>query len=294
VPGVRTVAGVRFGQARSLATGKKVDVTGIDPRAFPRVWHVQAGEDALAQLGPGEAVVKKGYAKDHGIRAGDVLALRTARRATARVRVSGIVDDKAGLLGKLTVTNAELAATFGADRDTYVMLGYAPGADARLVKAAVARTLRRAYPQTEALTAQEFKDDQAGQVNQLLSMIYALLALAVIVSLFGIVNTLVLSITERTRELGMLRAIGTSRAQIKRMIRYEAVITAAIGGVLGLALGVVLALLFTRAIDQIQLSVPVVTLVVLLVLSGAAGFLAAALPARRAARLDVLEALAYE
>jgi putative ABC transport system permease protein len=144
------------------------------------------------------------------------------------------------------------------------------------------------------LTDKEFKASVAGQVDQLLTLIYALLALAIIVSLFGIVNTLVLSVTERTRELGMLRAIGTSRRQVRRMVRYEAVITALIGSVLGAVLGVILAVLFTRPLDNFTLSFPIATLVVVLVLGGLAGVLAAVLPARRAARLNVLDALAYQ
>ena len=162
------------------------------------------------------------------------------------------------------------------------------------MRRAIDALLKSRFPQVEALSNDEFVDRQVKQINQLLVLIYALLALAVIVSLFGIVNTLVLSITERTRELGMLRAVGTSRRQVKRMIRYEAVITALIGGVLGVALGVVLAILVSRVIDNFHLTVSVPSIALLLVLSGVAGVGAAVLPARRAARLDVLEALAYE
>ncbi len=124
-----------------------------------------------------------------------------------------------------------------------------------------------------------------------------LLALSVIVSLFGIVNTLILSIYERTRELGMMRAIGTSRRQIREMIRYESVITAMIGGILGLVIGVVGAILvttFTLSGSGYVQSIPVGTLIVLLFVAALAGLLAAQLPARRAARVDVLRALASE
>jgi putative ABC transport system permease protein len=137
----------------------------------------------------------------------------------------------------------------------------------------------------------------AGRLPKLLALIYVLLALSVIVSLFGIVNTLILSIYERTRELGMMRAIGTSRRQVRQMIRYESVITALIGGVFGLVIGVVAAVLITTLTlsgsGYVQ-SFPIGTLVILLVVAALAGLLAAQLPARRAAKLDMLEALASE
>ena len=126
--------------------------------------------------------------------------------------------------------------------------------------------------------------------------IYALLSLAVIVSIFGIFNTLALSIHERTRELGLMRAVGMSRRQVRRVIRWESVITAAIGAVLGSVLGVVFALIMSRPLadEGFIVSIPVGTLLVLLVLALVAGVLAAIGPARRASRLDVLDALAYE
>jgi putative ABC transport system permease protein len=125
---------------------------------------------------------------------------------------------------------------------------------------------------------------------------YVLLALAVIISLLGIVTTLALSIHERTRELGMLRAVGMSRKQVRRLVRYEAVITALIGAILGTILGVIFAALVSRPLadEGFELAYPIVTLLILLILAALAGVLAAIWPARRAAKLDVLRALAYE
>jgi putative ABC transport system permease protein len=145
-------------------------------------------------------------------------------------------------------------------------------------------------------TRSEWIKDQEADLNQLLNLLYVLLALSVIVSLFGMVNTLVLSVFERTRELGMLRAVGMTRRQIRRMIRHESVITALIGTALGLPLGVFLAVLVTKALSQfdISLAIPVGSLVTFTVVAIIAGMLAAILPARRAARLNVLEALQYE
>ena len=297
VQGVSSVSGVRFSEAKVAGVSGNQSVSSIDPRTFPDLYKLdmkQGGEAAVRNLGPGDVLVKKGYADSHDTKLGDTLQVTTPNGKHIAPKVIGIVDDKGGLLANLTVTNAIAQTQFGEPKDAFGLVGADPGADQAAVKQQISTLLKARYPEAEVLTNQEFKDDIAGQVNQLLSLIYALLALAIIVSLFGIVNTLVLSISERTRELGMLRAIGTSRKQVKRIVRWEAVITSLIGAVLGVIMGVILAVLFTRPLDDFTLSIPVVTLLALLVLAGVAGVGAAALPARRAAKLDVLEALAYE
>lgn len=238
--------------------------------------------------------MSKGFAKDQDVSVGQTLALKTPANRFVSLRVAGIVDDKSDILGDLITTNGVLESRFGITGDSAVVAGYAAGADADAIKLAIDRRMTADFPQVKALTAAEFKKENRDQISQLLGLIYGLLALSVIVSLFGIVNTLVLSITERTRELGMLRAIGTSRRQVKRMIRLEAVITALIGGILGVAIGVILAVLVTSTIDDFTLSIPGGTLLIVLIASGIAGVAASVMPARRAARLDVLEALAYE
>jgi putative ABC transport system permease protein len=292
VKGVQDVSPMRFSQGR--LDGKDIAITGIDPASFSKLYNVTKGGDALSALGPGGVVVGKTYAKDHGIKVGQTLQVQSPTTRTVPLRVTGIAEDRGQLLSPLTIPNASATRDFSSDKDGFALVGFAPGTDAKAVKQAVDARLSADFPQVEALTESEFKGNQADQINQLLGLIYALLALAIVVSLFGIVNTLVLSITERTRELGMLRAIGTSRRQVRRMIRYEAVITALIGGVLGLVLGVVLAILVTQPLDGFKLSIPVPSLFLVLVLSAVAGVLAAVLPARRASRLDVLDALAYE
>jgi putative ABC transport system permease protein len=297
VQGVSSVSGVRFSEAKVAGVSGNQSVSSIDPRTFPDLYKLdmkEGGEAAVRNLGPGDVLVKKGYADSHDTKIGDALQVTTPNGKHIAPKVIGIVDDKGGLLANLTVTNAIAQTQFGEPKDAFGLVGADPGADQAAVKKQISSLLDARYPEAEVLTNQEFKDDIAGQVNQLLGLIYALLALAIIVSLFGIVNTLVLSISERTRELGMLRAIGTSRKQVKRVIRWEAVITALIGGVLGVFMGVVLAVLFTQPLDDFTLSIPVASLVIVLLLAGLAGVGAAVLPARRAARLDVLQALAYE
>jgi putative ABC transport system permease protein len=152
------------------------------------------------------------------------------------------------------------------------------------------------FPDAKVWTLAAYQKDQDKQFNQFLSILYVLLALSVIVSLFGIVNTLVLSVFERTRELGMLRAVGMTRRKVRRMIRHESIITALIGALLGMVVGVFLGALVTQALSQydVSLHLPIGTMVAFLIVAIVAGVLAAILPARRAARLNVLSALQYE
>jgi putative ABC transport system permease protein len=159
--------------------------------------------------------------------------------------------------------------------------------------AALERTLEN-FPNAKSQTRDEFVDNQIGPLKDILNILYVLLALSVFVSFFGIINTLVLTVFERTRELGMLRAIGMTRRQVRRMIRHESVITALIGGALGLLLGVVLGALLVARVDFIAFALPVGQLIVFAIAAIVVGILAAIFPARRAAKLDPLEALQYE
>ena len=152
----------------------------------------------------------------------------------------------------------------------------------------------RAYPTVQVQTRAQFESSQISGVNQLLGLVYALLALAVFIALIGIVNTLMLSVFERTREIGLLRAVGMKRRQIRSMVRSESVIISVFGAVIGIVVGTGLGLALVTALKLSNSSVPVVSLVVFLVLSALLGLVAATWPARRAARLDVLAAIATQ
>ena len=297
IPGVTTISRLRAAATRIEGVSGKSGVAGIDPATFTKLYHVditKGGPDVLTRLTNSEVIVRKKLADAHHMKLGQTLRLRTPQHGTVALKLAGVVNDKGNVLNDVVVTNSLIASSFGITSDSIVVGGYAAGADQKAIKRTIDGRLRSSFPQVEAKTASQFKQENRDQINQLLGLIYGLLALSVIVSLFGIVNTLVLSITERTRELGMLRAIGTSRSQVKRMIRLEAVITAMIGGILGIVIGLVLAVLVSTAIDDFILAVPGGSLIIVLIASGLAGVGAAIAPARRAARLNVLDALAYE
>ena len=143
----------------------------------------------------------------------------------------------------------------------------------------------------------QYKADQAGQIDRLLALFYVLLALAMVIAVIGIINTLALSVLERVRELGLLRALGMTRGQLRSMIRWEAIIIAVLGAILGLAVGVFFGWTVVRALHNqgiSEFSIPIATLVAFVVFAAVAGVLAAILPGRRAARIDVLRAVTTE
>jgi putative ABC transport system permease protein len=301
VPGVELVATIRGAEAKVLEgrrPGAKTRVNAPSPDIGETVnieWK-QGGPEALRNLGDDEAIVADDFAASHDLDVGDRFRLLTQTGARPRLRVAGEFDSKLGVLGSVLVTQAVMARDFDQTQDLTDFVKIAEGANAEQVQALLSKGVELAFPVAEVLNQQELKESREEQINQLVMLVYALLVFAILISLFGIVNTLALSIHERTRELGMLRAIGMSRRQVRTMIRYEAVITALIGGILGLVLGLIFATLIAQPLkdEGFTLSYPVVSLVVLLVLAALAGVLAAILPARRASRLDVLQSLQYE
>ncbi len=298
VPGVATVATVRAEQAKLLPGGGGVGVSAAS-RDLERTVQIEwkkGGPASLRRLRDGQAVLSSGFASDHGLELGDRFRLLSQTRRRPAFRVVGEFDSKLGVLGSVLITQAAMARELGQSQDTIDFVQVKPGADAAEVQAILTAGIERAFPVAEVLNQQELKEFREEQVDQLVNLIYALLLLAILISLFGIANTLALSIHERRRELGMLRAIGMSRRQVRTMIRYEAVITALIGAILGMALGLIFATLIAQPLkdEGFTLSYPVVPLIAMLVFAALLGVIAAIPPARRASRLDVLESLQYE
>jgi putative ABC transport system permease protein len=298
VPGVGVVASLRSAQAKLEPSGAGALVSAPSPNVGQAVeieWK-KGGPATLRRLRRGQAILSDSFASDHGLEVGDRFRLLTQTNRKPSFRVVGEFDSKLGVFGSVVITQAEMAHELGQTQDTIDFIEPEPGADEAAVQATLAKGVEVAFPVAEVLNQQELKESREDQVDQLVNLVYALLLLAILISLFGIANTLALSIHERTRELGMLRAIGMSRRQVRTMIRYEAVITALIGAILGMVLGVIFAALIAQPLkdEGFTLSYPIGSLIVLMILAGFAGVLAAIPPARRASRLDVLESLQYE
>ena len=297
-PGVASVATVRAEQAKLLpgGAGARVSAASRDLERAVQIEWKKGGPATLRRLRDGQAILSDGFAADHGLEPGDRFRLLSQTRRRPSFEVVGELDSKLDVLGSVVITQAAMAREFGQTQDTIDFVEVKPGADAAEVQAILSKGVETAFPVAEVLNQQELKESREEQVDQLVNLVYALLFLAILISLFGIANTLALSIHERTRELGMLRAIGMSRRQVRTMIRYEAVITALIGAILGMALGLVFAALIAQPLkdEGFTLSYPLGTLVALLVFSAFLGVIAAIPPARRASRLNVLESLQYE
>jgi putative ABC transport system permease protein len=293
-PGVESVASVRTGEA--LLFGEPSVITAVTPNAGDAInldW-TDGSQAVFSELGENGAFVDEDFAEEHDLSVGSPVTITTPSGTQLDLTVRGIFDPPAGgsPFGNVTFSAETFDADYDQPQNLYSFVdtdGGVTEANTQALDAALAD-----FPNAKAQTREEFKDNQISFLNNILNILYVLLALSVVVSLFGIVNTLVLTVFERTRELGMLRAIGMTRRQVRRMIRYESVITALIGAVLGIILGIVLAGLLVWRVDFIDFAVPVGQVVVFAIAAVIVGIIAAIFPARRAARLNPLQALQYE
>ncbi len=279
--------------------GSGANLTGLDGSSINQVYSfrwTEGSDQVLADLGDDGAVVPDDVADDKDLAVGDSFTVLTTDNERREFVVRGIYDGSPfyPLLGTASISQGAFDELYDRPRNRFTLINV-PGGPGEAQKAGVESGLE-SFPDTRVQTRQEWIDKEDEEISQFLLLLYVLLALSVIVSLFGMVNTLALSVFERTRELGMLRAVGMTRRQVRRMVRHESVITALIGAALGLPLGIFLALLVTQALSEydLQFAIPAGALITFVIVSVIAGIVAAILPARRAARLRVLEALQYE
>jgi len=295
-PGVTAVSPIRAGDARVF--GDNVQISAVKPNVQKGVaidW-MPGSENAAARLGANGAFVDKDYAKDHHLQLGSPIPVTTPSGKVLHLRLTGVFDPPKGgsPFGPVTMSAGTFDVNYQSPQNLMTLIkikgGVTPANTARLDLSL------NSFPDAKVQTSEQFKQTQESDINLVLNMLYGLLGLSVIISLFGVVNTLVLSVFERTRELGMLRAVGMTRRQVRRMIRYESIVTALIGGVLGIVVGTFLAVLTTQALSDegIVLAIPYGTIALFVLGTVLAGMLAAILPARRASRLNILKALQYE
>jgi putative ABC transport system permease protein len=299
VDGVGVVSPVASLPVRIEPGGDEPLISGIEPRTIGSVANLDwaEGSDAtLTGLDDDQAIVDEDWADKEGLEVGDTIQVTGPSGDQIDVTVAGITHDSKFIVENVALTRATVRDQLGARDDATVFVDYAPGADPATTRAAVDNLLASRFPNAEARSQEEFKQDQADQINQLVALIDVLLGLSVLISMFGVVNTLSLTIFERTRELGMLRAIGTSRRQVRRMIRYESVVTALLGALTGAVVGLALAVAAVQALasEGLSLSIPASLPLIVLIAAILIGVVAAIGPARRASRINVLEALQYE
>ncbi|MEO3929848.1 ABC transporter permease [Micromonosporaceae bacterium B7E4] len=293
LPGVAMVAGL-YGD-RAVIGGKQGWITATsNVPALREIYRATPTAGSIDSLGPNQLMVDSKTAKDRGLSVGDTLPVQLSRGDARTYTVSGIYAESE-LFGGFVVP-ASAAADFAVPQPTQAYLKLAPGASVDEVMPRV-ETLLADSPEVSVADRADFIEQQAGQLDSLLTMIQILLALAIVIAVLGIVNTLALSVLERTRELGLLRAIGLRRGQTMRMITVEAVVISVFGALLGVAVGTGLGAAVVRALREdgiTNLVLPWTEMGVFLGLAAVVGVIAAVLPAIRAARLNVLGAIAHE
>ena len=292
--GVRQAVAVHVDVAQ---VGKDAtEVAGGDVPAMADVFRLKATAGELRTLHQGELVIDDGFAKDHHLAVGSTLQLATQRRGPRPFTVVGVFERSRLVPGALLLSVPDATAGFRSPQANWGYITLDEGADPAAVQRQVAALLAD-NPEVGVRSQADFLAQLTSQVNTSVVLLYVLLGLSIVIAVLGIVNTLVLSIVERTRELGLVRAVGMGRAQVIQMVTVESIVIAVFGALLGVLVGTALGTAVARALrDEFipALSLPWVSIVVFLLLAVIVGLVAAILPAVRAARTDVLRAIAYE
>lgn len=293
LPDVRVASPIRYGHWRDA--GRTSALTAVDPTTLGQVTRVRMTSGTLSALHGDGVVLAAHIAAERHLRLGDRLAMTFPRDGDRQLRVVGLMDDAVAraLSSGYFLPLSSYARHYSENVDASVLVALRGDADPRKARAALAAAAAD-FPNAEIRNSAEAVAGRAAALDQVLGLLTVLLLFAVLIALLGITNTLALSIVERTREIGLLRAVGMTRRQLAWMVRAEAVLVAAVAGVAGLAVGLGLAVATLAGLSAdtpLVIRVPVGQL--LLVVTGAvvAGLVAGLLPARRAGRLDVLESV---
>ena len=293
LPEVQAASGVRIGFAE--IGGDAQTLFGIDSATMGSIVDVGVLSGRVEDLGVDDIAVHEEYAADQGWELGDTIDVTFAQTGVRTLKLS-VLYAKDELTGNFFIGNAAFEANYPDVFDFQVYVLRSPDVTPDQARVAV-ETVAADYANAEVQDLEQYKQAQADQINQLLGLVYALLGLAIIIALIGIANTLALSILERTHELGLLRAVGMTRRQLRAAIRWESVLIALLGTSLGAGVGLFFGWAMVRALRDdgfTELRIPTSQLLVVLVVAVAAGVLAATQPARRAAKLDILKAISTQ
>jgi putative ABC transport system permease protein len=288
LPDVASASGIQAGQAE--IDGSVQQVIAANPSQIDSLFDLRPSQGKIGQLTPNGIAVLDSIASDKGWKVGDTIPITFAQTGTQDFTLESIYQQSG--FTNYVITTAAYERNF-TDRFDFQVYVNTNGGVTPANTAAIKQVMKQ-YPGPKVETRDQYKASQAAQINQFLNLVYVLLFFAIVIALFGIANTLGLSIIERRHELGLLRAVGMTRRQLRSSVRWESVIIALLGTVLGLVIGVVFAWAMVKALSDQgidKFSVAPLQLLVIVILAGLFGVLAAAFPARRAARLDVLASI---
>jgi putative ABC transport system permease protein len=292
VDGVHTVSANSWGEARFAGAGGGT-YSAVDPATAEDVMNLGVSKGSLADLGKHGVMLKKSVADAHGWQVGDDVTATFAESGKHRLHVVALYGGKGWISSDYVLSLAGQRALAGPQLVANALVTLDRGADKSTVQDDVATALS-GHPDAKVLDRDGYEKEARGFIDQLLTFMTVMLALAVVIALLGIVNTLALSVFERTRELGMLRAVGMTRTQVRAMVRWESAVISLIGALSGAALGIGIGLAMSQLLKDEgikSISIPVGQIAVYVAVAGVAGVLAAVGPARSAAKVDVLKAV---
>jgi putative ABC transport system permease protein len=293
LPEIGSHTAMRMGGFR--LDGKSLTLSAVDPTAYDALVRTETTSGSLSDLQNGGVAVSEDVAKEHGWKVGTVVPMEFPSDGVQQIPLKAIYKDNE-LNGGYLLSLADYQRGYSTQFDTMVIAKTAAGASPAAARKAVDNVAAE-FPNVQVQDMAQYKEQNGKMLDQLLNLVRGLLFFAIVIALFGIVNTLALSVFERVRELGLLRAVGATRGQLRSMIRWEAVIISVLGAILGMVVGVFFGWAMVRALSSQGFSefrVPPVQMAAYVLLAGVAGVLAAILPGRRAARVDMLRAITTE